>query len=185
MVARLASEKEWNILPRLPAVLEKHPQARVLYVGQYQNVWGEAGYYNHLKPILERLGDRWKFLGIVSPVELSAFFKLCDVITVPSLNSTESFSIVQIESMVCGTPVVASNLAGVRQPVEMTGWDKSFRRQMQMPGAGLDRCAGRSGKYQEILRRLLAVCLEYYGSVRSPVSKVDEDGWIRISCGYI
>jgi glycosyltransferase involved in cell wall biosynthesis len=51
----------------------------------------------------------------------SAFFKTCDVTVLPSLNSTESFGLVQIESMICGTPVVASELPGVRQPVVMTG----------------------------------------------------------------
>jgi len=122
MAARLASEKGVEYLAQaLPRVLEQHPEARVLYVGQYQNVWGESEYAQRLEPVLKKLGNRWKFLGIVSQVELSAFYELCDVITVPSLNSTESFSIVQVESMICGTPVVASDLPGVRQPVKLTG----------------------------------------------------------------
>ena len=40
---------------------------------------------------------------------------------VPSLNSTETFGLVQIEAMIHGTPCAASNLPGVRQPVIMTG----------------------------------------------------------------
>jgi glycosyltransferase involved in cell wall biosynthesis len=43
------------------------------------------------------------------------------VLVVPSLNATESFGLVQIEAMMNGVPVVASNLPGVRQPVSMTG----------------------------------------------------------------
>ena len=39
----------------------------------------------------------------------------------PSLNSTETFGLVQIEAMINGTPTVASNLPGVRQPSKMTG----------------------------------------------------------------
>jgi glycosyltransferase involved in cell wall biosynthesis len=46
---------------------------------------------------------------------------LCDVTVLPSLNRTESFGMVQVESMLCGTPVVASDLPGVRQPVRHTG----------------------------------------------------------------
>lgn len=122
MATRLATEKGVEYLAQaLPIILERHPTARVLYVGQYENVWGEEEYFQHLAPIIKKLGDRWKFLGIVSPTELSAFFQLCDVITVPSLNSTESFGIVQVEAMICGTPVVASDLPGVRQPVKITG----------------------------------------------------------------
>jgi glycosyltransferase involved in cell wall biosynthesis len=39
----------------------------------------------------------------------------------PSLNRTESFGLVQVESMLCGTPVVASALPGVRVPTQATG----------------------------------------------------------------
>jgi len=39
----------------------------------------------------------------------------------PSLNSTESFGMVQVEAMLCGTPSIASALPGVRQPVMQTG----------------------------------------------------------------
>jgi glycosyltransferase involved in cell wall biosynthesis len=38
-----------------------------------------------------------------------------------SVNATESFGLVQVEAMLCGTPVVATNLPGVRQPVTVTG----------------------------------------------------------------
>ena len=52
---------------------------------------------------------------------MTSFFRAIDVITVPSLNSTESFGLVQVEAMLAGTPSVASGLPGVRQPVLQTG----------------------------------------------------------------
>jgi glycosyltransferase involved in cell wall biosynthesis len=125
MVARLATEKGAEYLAAaLPLVLEKHPQARVLYVGPYQNVFGEQAYAARLAPQIEALGDHWSFLGVISPVEMTAFFRACDVTVLPSLNSTESYGLVQIESMTCGTPVVASDLPGVRVPVRETGMGK-------------------------------------------------------------
>ena len=122
MLARLASEKGVEYLAQaLPAVLKKHPQARVLFVGAYQNVMGEEAYAERLRPLIEALGSHWSFLGILSPEEKTAFFDRCEVTVLPSINSTESYGIVQVESMACGTPVVASDLPGVRVPVQESG----------------------------------------------------------------
>lgn len=122
MAARLATEKGVeHLVESLPAVLEKFPQARVLFVGPYQNVVGEEPYAARIMPSIQDLGRHWSFLGVVSPTEMSAFFHACEVVALPSLNSTESFGIVQVEAMACGTPVVASDLPGVRVPVQKTG----------------------------------------------------------------
>ena len=122
MVARLAAEKGVEYLVEaMPEILQQHPNARVLHVGQYQNVMGEEDYASRLGPMIQALGERWTFLGILPPGELTAFYRLCALTVLPSTNSTESFGIVQVESMSCGTPVVASDLPGVRQPVRMTG----------------------------------------------------------------
>jgi glycosyltransferase involved in cell wall biosynthesis len=127
MVARLAAEKGAEFLVRaLPEILKSHPDARVLYAGQYQDVMGEEAYAAMLAPQIEALGDRWQFLGLITDEELAAFFNLCDVIVVPSTNSTESFGIVQVEGMTCGSPAVASDMAGVRQPVLQTGMGEIF-----------------------------------------------------------
>jgi glycosyltransferase involved in cell wall biosynthesis len=122
MVARLAAEKGVEYLVEaMPEILKRHPSARVLHVGQYQNVLGEEEYAHKLKPLIQALGEHWTFLGILPPAELSAFYRLCELTVLPSTNSTESFGIVQVESMACGTPVVATDLPGVREPVRMTG----------------------------------------------------------------
>jgi glycosyltransferase involved in cell wall biosynthesis len=125
MAARLASEKGVEYLVQaLPRVLEKHPQARVLFVGQHENVMGEERYSQKLIPLIQQLGEHWTFLGIVSPIELAVFFQLADVTVLPSINKTESFGMVQVESMKSGTPVVATDLPGVRMPVSLSGMGK-------------------------------------------------------------
>ncbi|HAF49006.1 MAG TPA: glycosyltransferase family 1 protein [Anaerolineaceae bacterium] len=125
MVARLASEKGVEYLvDALPEVLKDVDNAQVIFVGNYQNVIGEQAYKDKVLPMIERLGDRWKFLGVISEVEKAAFFNLCDVLVLPSINSTESFGMVQVEAMTCGTPVVATDLPGVRQPVLFSGMGK-------------------------------------------------------------
>jgi glycosyltransferase involved in cell wall biosynthesis len=73
-------------------------------------------------PLIQELGaEHWEFLGVLEQRQMPAFFAACDVLVVPSLNSTESFGLVQVEAMLCGTPSIASNLPGVRQPPRMTG----------------------------------------------------------------
>lgn len=122
MAARFATEKGVEYLVEaMPHILEKHPRARVLFLGQYQNVLGEEEYARRLAPLIDQIGSAWKFLGVVPSTALAAFFRLCDLTVLPSINGTESFGIVQVESMMSGTPVVATDLPGVRQPVRMTG----------------------------------------------------------------
>jgi glycosyltransferase involved in cell wall biosynthesis len=122
MAARLATEKGVEYLAQaLPRILEIHSQARVLFVGPYQNVVGEEGYARHLAPLIDRLGEHWSFLGVLSPKEMAAFFHESEVTVLPSINSTESYGLVQVESITCGTPVVASDLPGIRVPVIQTG----------------------------------------------------------------
>jgi glycosyltransferase involved in cell wall biosynthesis len=121
-VARLAAEKGVEVLLRaLPRVLETYPQARVIFAGEYQNVLGEDAYARQLEPLLRQHAGRWDFLGILTSEELAAFYPNCDLLVLPSLNSTESFGLVQVEAMLHGTPSIASNLPGVRQPVAQTG----------------------------------------------------------------
>jgi glycosyltransferase involved in cell wall biosynthesis len=125
MAARLAAEKGVEyLLEAAPTILEKYPGTRFLFAGQCENVLGEEAYERKIAPLLTALGDRWTFLGVLPPDAMAAFFKSCDVTVLPSINSTETFGLVQIESMICGTPSVASGLPGVREPVRMTGMGK-------------------------------------------------------------
>ena len=122
MAARLATEKGVEYLAQaLPRVLERFPTARVLVVGPYQNVLGEEQYYARVMAMVEPLKEHWSFLGVVSPAEMTVFFQESEVTVLPSLNSTESYGIVQVESLACNTPVVAADLPGVRVPIKHTG----------------------------------------------------------------
>ncbi len=124
MAARMAAEKGVEVLLQaMPKILERYPDARVLFAGQYKNVLAEEAYARRLEfriRLLEEQGQ-WRFLGVLDPVQMAAFYPTLDVITVPSLNSTESFGLVQVEAMLNGVPSIASNLPGVRQPVLQTG----------------------------------------------------------------
>ncbi len=124
MAARLAAEKGVEVLlDALPKILEKYPKAQVLFAGTYQNVMGEQAYSDRLMPRIREfeIQGHWTFLGNLDPVQMAAFYPNLDVLTVPSLNSTEAFGLVQIEAMMNGVPSVPSALPGVRRPVQMHG----------------------------------------------------------------
>jgi len=124
MAARLAAEKGVEVLlDALPIILKKYPNAQVLFAGTYQNVMGEQAYSDRLMPRIREyeIQGHWTFLGNLDPVQMAAFYPNLDVLTVPSLNSTEAFGLVQIEAMMNGVPSVPSALPGVRRPVQMHG----------------------------------------------------------------
>ena len=127
MAARFAAEKGIEVLlDAMPIILKKYPKAQVLFAGQYHQVMGEQAYYDRLIPrILDyQAKGHWKFLGNLDPEQMAALYPNLDVLTVPSLNSTEAFGLVQIEAMINGVPSVPSALPGVRQPVMMHGMGK-------------------------------------------------------------
>lgn len=122
VAGRLAADKGIEfLLEALPKLLSVHPRLKVLHAGPVENVIGEEQYHRELAPMLARFSDCYTFLGTLEPDEMAHFFTNCDVLVLPSINSTETFGLVQIEAALCGTPTVASALPGVRVPTQMTG----------------------------------------------------------------
>jgi rhamnosyl/mannosyltransferase len=75
------------------------------------------GHRARLEALTDRLGvgDRITFLGEVSDTQRRLLLHACEVLVLPSLDRSEAFGIVQLEAMVCGKPVVSSDLpTGVR-----------------------------------------------------------------------
>lgn len=92
--------------------------ARLLIAGDFQNVAGGSV----VERIRARIGDddRIKLLGFLPESSLPDFYASLDTFAFPSVNSLEAFGLVQVEAMMTGVPVIASDLPGVRMPVRLT-----------------------------------------------------------------
>ncbi|MBN2462434.1 MAG: glycosyltransferase [Dehalococcoidia bacterium] len=62
-----------------------------------------------------RIEDRVSFIGSVAQDKLPLFYSAADVCAIPSYY--ESFGMVALESLACGTPIVASDVGGMRYMV--------------------------------------------------------------------
>jgi glycosyltransferase involved in cell wall biosynthesis len=108
-VARLAAKERYKgydrVIHALPAIREACGPVRFMLVGQ-----GEDS--QRVDALLSVLGIKSMVImpGFVSDAELPAHYRLADVFAMPSTG--EGFGIVFLESMACGTPVVAGNRDG-------------------------------------------------------------------------
>jgi glycosyltransferase involved in cell wall biosynthesis len=118
--ARIAAEKGIEVLlGALPIILNAYPDVQIIHANPA--ALGEEAYQARLKPLFEQYEDNYHLLGPLYGQDLTAFYGSLDCLVMCSLNNTETFGLVQIEAMMSGAPVVASNLPGVRQPVMLTG----------------------------------------------------------------
>lgn len=96
------------------------PAARLLIAGDFTLVAGGSV----IEQVRARIGDdpRIQLLGFLATEALPDFYASIDVFAFPSVNSLEAFGLVQVEAMMVGVPVLASDLPGVRMPVRDTGF---------------------------------------------------------------
>lgn len=122
VAARVAAEKGIEyLLAAIPDLREKLDDSFTIVFAGAKNPVGEERYWKQITPLIRKYKNHIEFLGTISHEKMGAFYSLIDVLVLPSVNSTESFGMVQVEAMMIGVPVVASDLPGVRVPVNKTG----------------------------------------------------------------
>lgn len=96
------------------------PDARLLIGGDFTLVAG-GSVVDKVRRAID--GDpRARMLGFIPEDRLGDFYASLDVFALPSVNAFEAFGIVQVVAMLAGVPVLASDLPGVRLPVQQTGF---------------------------------------------------------------
>ena len=109
-VGRIEPLKGLDVLFGAAARLDQDPAFHVLVVGGDSNATDELRHLNSLSADLG-IGDCVSFTGPVGHDVLPLYYNAADVCVVPSYY--ESFCLVALEAMACGTPVVASHVGGL------------------------------------------------------------------------
>ncbi len=122
-----------------------------------------------------RLGieERVHLLGYASHDELVAQYYAADVVVLPSVSRGESFGIAQLEAMMCGKPVICSDLPGVRD-VGLPGVTK-----LVVPPGDVEALAAALKQLaeDEALRQQLGACGRAYALKHYHIDNIHRQRW--------
>lgn len=122
---RFVEEKRPDLLIRALAVINRrYPGARVVFCGEHEIPYEDT--WQRHQALVAQYRDQLVFLGVTEdPQAMADFYAACDVLALTS--DTECFALVQVEAMLCGTPVVMTDTVGGRVPVQLSGMGKLAR----------------------------------------------------------
>ena len=125
-VGRLEPLKGLELLLHTATQLEMCQDVRVLIVGGGSNGDRDVDRLRGIARTL-KVEDVFDFVGRVDQEDLPLYYNAADVCVVPSYY--ESFGLAALESMACGTPVVAARVGGLSTIIQhgWTGYLKSWR----------------------------------------------------------
>lgn len=119
---RWVEEKGFDyLLQALPLIRAAYPKAHLIYAGEPHVVYDH--FYERCLSYIAPIKEHLTILGLIRDQQKMAnFYALCDVFVQPS--RTDMMGLTQIEAMLCGTPVVVSDIPGARVVVNETGFGR-------------------------------------------------------------
>lgn len=125
-VGRIVEEKGLQYLfESIEHIIKCDPKwnFKIFVVGEFNKIKVAGGtIYDKLLPYLQKYPTYIEFTGHLSDTDLLKFYNEIDLLVLPSVDPLEAFGMVQVEAMLCGTPVVASDMPGVREVVRKTSF---------------------------------------------------------------
>lgn len=122
---RFVEEKGFDVLlAAIPRVVAAVGDVQFVFAGEMNVVYER--FAQTCRPLLDANARHVTSLGLLLDRQAVAdFYAACDVFVLPS--RTDCFAAVQVEALLCGTPVVASDIAGAREVVSRTGMGRLAR----------------------------------------------------------
>ncbi len=119
---RWVEEKGFDfLLQALPLVRKNFPNAHLIFAGDSHVVYDD--FYKQCLLYLEPIREHFTSLGLIhDPQGMANFYAMCDLFVQPS--RTDMMALTQVEAMLSGTPVIASDIPGARVVVKETGFGK-------------------------------------------------------------
>lgn len=117
---RWVEEKGFDyLLQALPRIHSAYPNAHLVFAGDTNVVYDR--FYSKCLPYLEPVQEYVTNVGLIrDPQRMANFYALCDLFVQPS--RTDMLGLTQVEAMLCGTPVVTSDVPGARVALQKTGF---------------------------------------------------------------
>lgn len=143
-VSRLAAAERYKghdrVMQALCTLQATHPE--LLYL-----IAGEGDDKQRLQALAQQLGleAQVRFIGYVADADLPDLYRLADVFVMPSTG--EGFGIVFLQAALCGTPVIAADADGSRDPLRdgAVGALVSLQTPAELAEAILKACNSQGG----------------------------------------
>jgi glycosyltransferase involved in cell wall biosynthesis len=115
-VGRINDQKGFDILLQaFPFVLRKHPETTLTVIG----LCDQPHFWRRIQRYLKQVEAHVRFLGNLTSDQLRDHYRKADLLVFPS--RYESFGMVPLEAMSCGTPVVGTPVGVVTDSIREAG----------------------------------------------------------------
>lgn len=126
-VGRIVYEKGIKyLLESIEYLAPIYPDLKVIVAGDYEKVAG-GSIKDSLNSYITKYPDNIIFTGYLTDRELKEFYSMIDILVLPSIDPLEAFGMVQVEAMLCETPVLSTNRPGQREIINKSGYGLLFK----------------------------------------------------------
>jgi len=98
-----------KLIEAFSMIASKNNLAKLVLIGK-----GNLENYYYKLAVKKKIVNQLQIINSASDQDLANWYRLASVLVLPSINQSEAFGLVLLEAMSCATPVIASNLPGVR-----------------------------------------------------------------------